>query len=197
MRRLHIPFLLLLALYLVGHYGPRLREAVSNLAEVTRAQGHATGDHYAPAENLARLDLAAVRSTQRSLDICMYAWTDRYLAEAVAERANHGVTVRIYRDGSQYEEEERHGRGRSAMDLLRGVRNIQIRVKPPSRRALMHLKAYNSDGALLREGSANWSPAGLKEQDNSLIFLSDREAINNFEHDFEALWSRPGNMRIQ
>jgi phosphatidylserine/phosphatidylglycerophosphate/cardiolipin synthase-like enzyme len=197
MRRLHIPFLLLLALYLVGHYGPRLREAVSNLTEVTRAQGHATGDHYAPAENLERLDLAAVRSTQRSLDICMYAWTDRYLAEAVAERANHGVTVRIYRDGSQYEEEERHGRGRSAMDLLRGVRNIQIRVKPPSRRALMHLKAYNSDGALLREGSANWSPAGLKEQDNSLIFLSDREAINNFEHDFEALWSRPGNMRIQ
>lgn len=197
MRRLHIPFVLLLALYLVGHYGPRLREAVSNLTEITQAQGHSTGNHYAPAENLERVDLAAVRSTQRSLDICMYAWTDRFLAEAVAERANHGVAVRIYRDGSQYEEEERHGRGRSAMDLLRGVRNVQIRVKPPSRRALMHLKAYNSDGALLREGSANWSPAGLKEQDNSLIFLSDRQSINNFEHDFEALWNRPGNIRVQ
>jgi phosphatidylserine/phosphatidylglycerophosphate/cardiolipin synthase-like enzyme len=197
MRRLHIPLVLLLALYLVGHYGPRLREAVSNLTEVTQAQGHSTGDHYAPAENLERLDLAAVRSTQRSLDICMYAWTDRYLAEAIAERANHGVVVRVYRDGSQYEEEERHGRGRSAMDLLRGVRNVQIRVKPPSRRALMHLKAYSSDGVLLREGSANWSPAGLKEQDNSLIFLSDRQSINNFERDFEALWNRPGNIRIQ
>jgi hypothetical protein len=73
MRRLHIPFLLLLALYLVGHYSPRLREAVSNLTEVTGAQGHATGDHYAPAEDLEPLDLAAVRSTQRSLVICMYA----------------------------------------------------------------------------------------------------------------------------
>ena len=83
------------------------------------------------------------------------------------------------------------------MDLLRGVRNVQIRVKPPSRRALMHLKAYASDGALLREGSANWSPAGLKEQDNSLIFLLDRQSINNFERDFEMLWNRPGNIRVQ
>lgn len=196
MRRMHIPFLLLLALYLVGHFGPRLREAVFNLNEVTQAQRQATGDHYSPAENLERLDLAAVRSTQRSLDICMYAWTDRYLAEAVAERANQGVAVRIYRDGSQYEEEEQQGRGRSAMDLLRGARNVQIRVKPPSRGALMHLKAYNLDGALLREGSANWSPAGLKEQDNSLIFLSDREAIKTFERHFEALWNRPGNVRV-
>jgi hypothetical protein len=86
MRRLHIPLVLLLALYLVGHYGPRLREAVSNLTEVTQAQGHSTGDHYAPAENLERLDLAAVRSTQRSLDICMYAltvmWTVGFLGES-------------------------------------------------------------------------------------------------------------------
>ncbi len=102
---------------------------------------------------------------------------------------------RIYRDGSQYEEEER--RGRSAMDLLRGVRNVEIRVKPPSRRTLMHLKVNIVDGALLREGSANWSPAGLKEQDNSLIFRSDREAIVNFKHDFEAPWNRPGNISVQ
>ena len=111
--------------------------------------------------------------------------------------ASHGVAVRVYRDGSQYEEEEQHGRGRSAMDLLRGLNNVQIRVKPPSRRALMHLKAYVTDGALLREGSANWSPAGLKEQDNSLIFLSDRQPIDNFAHDFEVLWNRPGNIKVQ
>lgn len=71
MRRLHIPFMLSLALYLVAHFGPRLRECVSNLNGVTQAQGRSTGDHYAPAENLERLDLAAV----------------------VTDRANHGVAV--------------------------------------------------------------------------------------------------------
>jgi len=83
MRRLHIPFTLLLALYLVAHFGPRLREGVSNFTGVTQAQARVTGIHYAPAENLERLDLAALRSTQRTLDICMYAlrvmWTIGFL----------------------------------------------------------------------------------------------------------------------
>ena len=70
MRRLHIPFTLLLALYLVAHFGPRLRE-VANFTGVTRAQARVTGIHYAPAENLERLDLAALRSPPRTLDICM------------------------------------------------------------------------------------------------------------------------------
>jgi hypothetical protein len=48
-----------------------------------------------------------------------------------------------------------------------------------------------------KKGSANWSPAGLKEQDNSLIFLSDRQSIENFAHDFEVLWDRPGNIKVQ
>ena len=82
MRRLHIPFTLLLALYLVAHFGPRLRE-VANFTGVTQAQARVTGIHYAPAENLERLDLAALRSTQRTLDICMYAlrvmWTIGFL----------------------------------------------------------------------------------------------------------------------
>ena len=83
MRRLHIPFMLLLALYLVAHFGPRLREVVSNFTGVTQAQARGSGIHYAPAENLERLDLAAIRSTQHTLDICMYAltvmWTVSFL----------------------------------------------------------------------------------------------------------------------
>ena len=79
MRRLHVPFMLLLALYLVAHFGPSLREVVSNFTGVTQAQARGSGIHYAPAENLERLDLAAIRSTQHTLDICMYALTDIWL----------------------------------------------------------------------------------------------------------------------
>ena len=56
MRRIHIPLLLLLALYLVGHFRSGLRAPLSGLASVTQAQGYPTGIHYAPAENLERLD---------------------------------------------------------------------------------------------------------------------------------------------
>ena len=59
----------------------------------------------------------------------------------------------------------------------------------------MHLKAW-SDGEVLREGSANWSPAALKRQDNNVRFSRDAE-VKAFEADFEAMWNRASNMIVQ
>ena len=122
-------------------------------------------EHFSPAENLERLEMrnlkAAAEQARRSnapLRIAMYAFTHRALAELLIQEADRGTVVELYRDGEQYENEERNAakfRDRSTTGLLRAHRNIHIRVKPPSRSDLMHLKAW-SDGILLREGSANW-----------------------------------------
>jgi phosphatidylserine/phosphatidylglycerophosphate/cardiolipin synthase-like enzyme len=37
----------------------------------------------------------------------------------------------------------------------------------------MHFKSYVVDGSLLRTGSANWSPTGLKRQDNDVHYEID------------------------
>ena len=60
----------------------------------------------------------------------------------------------------------------------------------------MHLKTW-SDGQVLREGSANWSPAALKRQDNNLRFSRDLNEVRAFEADFEAMWNRPSNTIVQ
>ena len=60
----------------------------------------------------------------------------------------------------------------------------------------MHLKTW-SDGQVLREGSANWSPAALKRQDNNLRFSRDLNEVSTFEADFEAMWNRPSNTIVQ
>ncbi|MGI4831357.1 MAG: phospholipase D-like domain-containing protein [Janthinobacterium lividum] len=49
---------------------------------------------------------------------------------------------------------------------------IEVRVK--GARDLMHLKSYAVDGRLLRSGSANWSPTGLKRQDNDVLYEQKR-----------------------
>jgi phosphatidylserine/phosphatidylglycerophosphate/cardiolipin synthase-like enzyme len=54
----------------------------------------------------------------------------------------------------------------------------------------MHLKSYCVDGALLRDGSANWSPSGLKRQDNNARFTTDRRQIQAFQSVFEGMWAR-------
>jgi phosphatidylserine/phosphatidylglycerophosphate/cardiolipin synthase-like enzyme len=154
-------------------------------------------EHFSPAENLEQLDIARIRQAQHTLDIAMYAFTDKFLAEAIIERARAGVQVRIYRDRSQFEQEE--GRSNSKRESTTaqfdGEKNIHVKVK--NSRELMHLKAYLIDQQVLREGSANWSPTGLKRQDNNAHFCTDPQQIKVFQGTFEEMWNRSDNKEVQ
>jgi PLD-like domain len=149
--------------------------------------------YYSPWQNLEAIDYnTIVQSRCNHLDIATYSFTDLKLAEAVVMFARSGRPVRIYRDREQFEQEQK--RSTRVTDILRTMPNIAIRVK--SSMILMHQKAW-SDGCILREGSANWSPSGERQQDNTLTFLNDPASINNFEAAFEAMWARSDNLMVQ
>jgi phosphatidylserine/phosphatidylglycerophosphate/cardiolipin synthase-like enzyme len=157
-------------------------------------------NHLSPSEDLEQIDLDRLDGAKHSIDIAMYAVTDRALADELVKLAQRGVAIRVYRDGEQFEDEQRNAREHrdsAAGEAFRGVAGIQVRVKPASRRDLMHLKAYAIDGLVLRDGSANWSLAGEKIQDNNARFTNDPAEIRAFEADFEAMWSRTGNTVVQ
>ena len=167
----------------------------------TQAAGPTSSeDHFSPTEDLERLDVEEIERAQKTIDIAMYAFTDRYVAEALLRTAHRHVTVRIYRDHEQYQEEQRHAAehgGVSTTNMFRGEELIHIRVKQNGEHNLMHLKAYVIDGGLLRDGSANWSNAGLKTQDNNAHFTNDRTQVRGFIDDFERMWGRGDNQEIQ
>lgn len=68
---------------------------------------------------------------------------------------------------------------------------VEVRVK--GAKDLMHLKSYAIDGHMLRSGSANWSPTGLKRQCNDVLYESSPEAVGRFEAKFEEMWAKPTN----
>ena len=144
---------------------------------------------YSPGTNLERSELAQLETATRSVDVAMYSFTDRELAEELTALAHRGVHVRVYRDREQFEQEMQSGRMTTTSLLL--AAGVEVRVK--GARDLMHLKSYAIDERLLRTGSANWSPTGLKRQDNDVLYESAPEAVEEFERKFEAMWTRPGN----
>ncbi len=149
--------------------------------------------HYAPAEDLERIDAQLIEQTAGNhLDIAMYAFTDARIARAVVDAANRGVKVEIYRDDEQFAQEQR--REPYVLEMFRGNPNISIRVK--NSRVLMHIKGW-SDGTLLREGSANWSRSGELEQDNTLLLTRDPQSVQGFENNFQHIWERTGNLIVQ
>lgn len=153
-------------------YGPPQVPPQDRLIETT------LGLHYAPAENLERIDVDLLDHAERSIDMAAFVLTDYPVIEALGRAAQRGVVVRVLLDRSQHDERPEV----PPLAHLRELPNVAIRIK--LRRVYMHLKSYAIDGRVLRTGSANFSASGLKQQDNDLIAIASPAAAARFSSDF-------------
>jgi hypothetical protein len=128
--------------YLQQHHVVPAEPLSTTLLHSAAAGDDDGAEHFSPSENLERPELdhlkAAAehaRAAKRPLDIAIYAFTDRILAALLVREAEEGTVIQIYRDGEQYQNEERNAarfRDRSTTAMLHGQRNVHVRVKPPS-----------------------------------------------------------------
>jgi hypothetical protein len=58
-------------------------------------------ERFSPASDLEALDIAQLRKARSTIDIAMYAFTDRRIAEALTHTGTN-VQIRLYRDGEQF-----------------------------------------------------------------------------------------------
>ncbi len=154
---------------------------------------HAAGEseqiYFAPTTNLEEVDIALIDHARQRIQVAMYAFTDREIAQALARAASRGVDVCIYRDRAQFQEEQgRHGQ---VLAMLSHRPNVRVRVKGGD--DLMHQKAMLVDGEVLRDGSGNWSVSAARYQDNQVSVTHSPQQIEAFERDFTAMWNRPDN----
>lgn len=195
-------------------------------ADSLRASGAAVETHYSPTENLEHYDLALLHSAHKSIDLCGFSFTDEAVGDALVGAARRGVRVRVYLDRGQSDDElERAARhdsderpnsrkrdveyadglfdeqavsdasSEAVIARLAATPNVEVKIKHS--RVLMHLKSYAVDGQTLRSGSANFSASALKHQDNDLVLTHDASSVRRFELDFNQLWARPDNERLQ
>jgi phosphatidylserine/phosphatidylglycerophosphate/cardiolipin synthase-like enzyme len=171
---------------------------VRDLAPVARSSGTAGGGvietHYSPEENLESIDVRSLRASRSSIEMFAYSLTDLVVIDALKYAAEHGAAESIYLDKEQTENELRRPALRAALLNLAATPNVTIRVK--TSRILQHTKAYVIDRAVLREGSANFSPSALKQQDNDLFLTNETNAVQNFENAFQQAWNRRDNIEL-
>ena len=146
--------------------------------------------YYAPQTNLSDIDRALMASAKARIDLAAYVLTDQTIMVALMDAARRGVKLRIYLDPDQ-PAAKNPDRTTPFWTLLRAP-NVQTRVKFGGN-DLMHLKAYQIDGRVLRTGSANFSFSGARRQDNDLIVIESTDAVAQFMQQFESMWSRRGS----
>ena len=170
---------------------------IANLTPAARPSQAATGaleTHYSPEENLEFIDTESLRASRSSIEMFAYSLTDMAVIDALKIAAERGSTESIYLDREQTENELRRPALRAALLDLASTPHVTIRVKAST--ILQHTKSYVIDRAVLREGSANFSPSALKAQDNDLLLTNDVNAVEMFENAFAKAWNRPTNMEL-
>jgi phosphatidylserine/phosphatidylglycerophosphate/cardiolipin synthase-like enzyme len=151
---------------------------------------------YTNPNEVAQVEATYLSTAKKTIDFAAYSLTHPAIISALLARAQAGVIIRLYLDRSELEAEARGNPAlaQSPLSALLNVPNITIKVKDSI--ILMHMKSYLLDGLTLRDGSANFSPLGEAEQDNSHIITDDFDAVNNFVNKFSSMWARPDNLSV-
>jgi phosphatidylserine/phosphatidylglycerophosphate/cardiolipin synthase-like enzyme len=148
---------------------------------------------YGARADLRAVDEALIGQARESLDMAAYALSDRRLIAALEAAARRGVKIRLYLDPDQ--PTLTGGPATAALASLLRAPGVEARVKTAP--DLMHLKSYQIDRRALRTGSSNFTVAGGSRQENDVLVLESAEVVAAFLREFDYLWERQANLRLQ
>ena len=170
----------------VRSVGDRMVRQTLVLAAVALiAPANAAELHYAPIENLERLDVQQLNGARKTIDMAAYVLTDRPIIGALLAAAYRGVRIRLYVDGGQAGSDVMTPDG--TLGQLYAAPHVTVKQKKTAK-PIMHLKSYCIDGRVFRTGSANFTASGLKQQDNDLMLFEDPRLCSDFAINFDQVW---------
>lgn len=125
---------------------------------------------------------ASINSARGTLDIAAFEFNNPVLTEAVLNAHQRGVRVRVVTDNV-------HGLGDEESSIHRFV-SAGIPVVDDSRSALMHNKFMVIDGTVVWTGSTNFTVNGVYRNNNNLLMLRSRRAVEAYQEEFNEMFER-------
>ncbi|MGP1580058.1 MAG: phospholipase D-like domain-containing protein [Wolinella sp.] len=119
-----------------------------------------------------------IEESKESLDIAIYAFTNREIAKSIKKIAKNGVKVHII-----YDEHQADQKSHSTIGYLAKYQNIEVctlqgnRAENGNYRGLMHMKMAVSDQKRILLGSANWSKNAFENSYETLVISQNVEMI--------------------
>jgi phosphatidylserine/phosphatidylglycerophosphate/cardiolipin synthase-like enzyme len=140
--------------------------------------------------HLARV-IELIDSTQRSIDIAMYSFSDYSIHDALRRAVERGVSVRFIFESAGVDRNDPAG------TMSAKLEDVGIDVRYVNK--IMHHKFAIFDGprdsvddaitGILATGSGNWShSAGTRYDENTIIVTGCDELLLRFQKEFNLLW---------
>ncbi|MGZ6255152.1 MAG: phospholipase D-like domain-containing protein [Candidatus Chromulinivorax sp.] len=161
------------------------------LLQVIYGLGFATA-YFTPKDDLTALALDYIKAEKKSIDVAMYMFTDKKIAQALVDAKNRGVLVQVIVDQISMTS---CGKGRFLQE--HGVIVFVHRTMDfnPYTMALMHHKFFifgcnKDDQSLLWTGSWNCTVRATQYNDENVLVLDDQGLILQYQNYFKSLKER-------
>lgn len=138
---------------------------------------------FAPEDNLLARICQLFEAARSRVDVCVFTITDDRISEAILRAHRRGVPIRVVTDNDKSFD--------LGSDILR-LEEAGVAVREDRTEAHMHHKFAIFDGALLLNGSYNWTRSAGSVNAENIVLSSERRLIDTFSRYFEAKWQRLG-----
>jgi len=122
-----------------------------------------------------------IDSANSFINIAMYTFTDREIAQAILRAKDRGVDIKIYLDRSQVNAKY----SKSRYFINNGIEDIRI----SSNNYIMHNKFAVIDDEIVITGSYNWTASAGERNNENLLVIDDKNIIKEYQNQFNNLWN--------
>ncbi|MEN3190484.1 MAG: phospholipase D-like domain-containing protein [Atribacterota bacterium] len=122
-----------------------------------------------------------IDNAKEFINIAMYTFTDREIAQAIIRAKDRGVDIKIYLDRSQVNAEY----SKSRYFINNGIKEIRI----SSNNYIMHNKFAVIDNEIVITGSYNWTASAGERNDENLLVIDDKNIVKKYQNQFNNLWN--------
>lgn len=126
--------------------------------------------------------LKYLANARKSVDLCIYMFTQSTLADLLLDLQKADVKVRIITDSTEDEA------GGSQLERLRRA-GIEVKSNKRNTGALMHHKFVIIDDRMLLTGSFNWTNKAVVSNYEAVFVTTAKDLVTPFKNEFSKLWA--------
>ncbi len=139
---------------------------------------------FSPGDACLSSVIAELGRANTTADICVFTISDDRITSAILGAHQRGVAVRIITDNDkQYD----------AGSDIEQLRRAHIALRVDATEHHMHHKFAILDGAVLLNGSFNWTRSASRFNEENLIVTSDAALVATFAAQFARMWEALGD----
>jgi phosphatidylserine/phosphatidylglycerophosphate/cardiolipin synthase-like enzyme len=158
------------------------------LISVTSLAHAETKVYFSPNGGCQEAVKAEINKARESIDIAMYAFTSREIAQALVDAQGRKVKIRVILDLAQIKDQY----SKSRYLISKGL-NVKFHMGP----GLMHNKFAVIDGRVVLTGSFNWTLTAEKKNSENLLVITSRDLARKYAEQFKFLWGQSGEAQLK